>query len=166
MPTGYPRAKDATEKTCPRCGETKAYKLFSIDRSQADGHRPYCKTCDRKKNEEWKATHPERIKKYDALWRRRLKQEVVEAYGSKCACCGETEPWFLTIDHVNNDGKEHRLALNTKGGSHFYGWLKRQGFPQDRFQLLCYNCNCAKERAGICPHEARRRADLTPAVTC
>src|SRR5881396_3810055 len=40
-----------------------------------------------------------------------LRAEGIGAYGGKCACCGETTFEFLTIDHVRNDGKQHRRAL-------------------------------------------------------
>jgi hypothetical protein len=35
--------------------------------------------------------------------------------------------------------------------------VKRQGFPKDRFQLLCHNCNMGKHmNGGICPHQQKR----------
>lgn len=39
--------------------------------------------------------------------------------------------------------------------------LKRQGWPQDRYQLLCANCNFGKlMNGGVCPHQSKeaRRA--------
>lgn len=73
-------------------------------------------------------------------------------YGGACKCCGETEPQFLTIDHINGDGAESRR--NGEGsGSNLYQKIKKWGFPKDRFQLLCFNCNCAKRQFGTCPHK-------------
>ena len=40
--------------------------------------------------------------------KRPFLRRVLDHYGRACSCCGETEPAFLTIDHVNNDGAEHR----------------------------------------------------------
>lgn len=86
----------------------------------------------------------------------KLRLEVQEVYGGKCACCGETTPEFLTIDHINNDGAQHRKETKLKGGRRFYAWLKRNGFPKDGLQLLCFNCNCGKQiNGGTCPHEKR-----------
>ena len=82
--------------------------------------------------------------------RRRLRSEVIAAYGGRCACCGETTPEFLSVDHMNNDGAQHRKHV--KSGQ-FYPWLKRNGFPKDGFQLLCMNCNSAKGFFGECPHQ-------------
>jgi hypothetical protein len=84
---------------------------------------------------------------------RKLRQEVLSAYGGKCACCGESTPEFLGIDHVNNDGESHRRELKGYGRS-INRWLKMNGFPHDgRFQLLCHNCNMAKGCYGGCPHQ-------------
>ncbi|WP_148640053.1 hypothetical protein [Aureimonas sp. AU20] len=83
-----------------------------------------------------------------------LKGETYAAYGGPvCNCCGETEPLFLSIDHVNNDGNLHRKEIpKVNGGYSMYVWLKRQGFPAG-FQILCMNCQTGKMRNnGICPH--------------
>lgn len=87
-----------------------------------------------------------------------LRAQVFEAYGGyKCACCGETEPLFLSIDHIDNDGAEMRKnGVHSRGGTHFYQWLRKSGFP-DGFQVLCLNCNLGKHRnGGICPHQSSK----------
>jgi hypothetical protein len=84
---------------------------------------------------------------------KQLRQRVLDAYGNRCMCCGETTPEFLGIDHVNNDGGAHRRELKGYGRS-INRWLSMNGFPQDgRFQLLCHNCNMAKGAYGSCPHQ-------------
>lgn len=94
--------------------------------------------------------------------RRRGEQEkraVIEAYGGKCACCGEARPEFLTIDHIYGDGGAERKLIN--GGAFFYHHLRMLGYPKDRYQSLCFNCNFAAGHSfpfGICPHQRERRA--------
>ena len=86
--------------------------------------------------------------------RKRVKKEVIDHYGGKCVCCGETELLFLTIDHINNNGAEQRLKNGLKGGSSdkSYRWIIKNDFPDD-LQLLCWNCNCGRARNnGVCPH--------------
>jgi hypothetical protein len=101
--------------------------------------------------------NPERLKQ----WRDKLRSDLFAAYGNACACCGETEPKFLTIDHVHNDGNKERPPIGSKrtrgGGIHMYARLRKEGFPQSgRYQLLCWNCNCGRaQNGGICPHAAR-----------
>lgn len=93
------------------------------------------------------------------LRRARLKDQVFSHYGAVCACCGETEKIFLTLDHVNDDGAEHRRKMTGKSGRESGGTVRvyldviRRGFPDD-FQILCYNCNCGRFRnGGTCPHK-------------
>jgi hypothetical protein len=103
-----------------------------------------------------------------------LRTEIIEAYGAKCACCGESRFHFLGIDHKNNDGAQHLEALRKSGKGKwksvhgirrsgpipFWNDLKRRGFPKDNYQCLCYNCNLGRHRnwdyPGICPHEIER----------
>jgi len=88
------------------------------------------------------------------IWQQNFKLEVLIHYGGsppKCACCGETNVEFLTIDHINGEGHKQR---KTQGlGTQFYYWLKRNNFPEG-FRVLCYNCNCGRAKnGGICPHK-------------
>lgn len=89
-------------------------------------------------------------------WRRKLKKLVMDEYGGKCVCCGETEILMLTLDHVNNNGNVHRLELNKgkKGGAghKIYVWARDNNYP-DSLQVLCWNCNVGKQlNGGVCPH--------------
>lgn len=79
------------------------------------------------------------------------KLEIVEAYGGKCACCAESHFEFLTIDHINGDGAAHRREVG-KDTHKIYADLKKRGFPQDNYRLLCFNCNLAMGCYGYCPH--------------
>lgn len=82
---------------------------------------------------------------------RRFKRRVFEHYGAVCACCGEDDPRFLSIDHVYGGGGKHRRAIRGQGS--MYEWAVKNGFP-DTLQLLCFNCNMGKQwNGGVCPHE-------------
>ena len=77
----------------------------------------------------------------------RYRALCFDHYGHKCACCGETEPMFLTFDHINGGGGRH----NRKVG-YIPRWLVTHGFPDD-FQVLCMNCNLGRSlNGGVCPH--------------
>ena len=80
------------------------------------------------------------------------KLRVLNHYGHKCACCGESRIEFLTIDHINNDGNIQRKALGYKGNQ--FRRIIKLGFPKD-LQILCANCNYAKAYYGICPHKEK-----------
>lgn len=90
-------------------------------------------------------------RKWSTDYRSRLRAEMITAYGSKCKCCGERESLFLQLDHVENDGHLDRKVHRTS--NKLFAHLKRNGWPQDRYQLLCANCNFGKLlNGGICPH--------------
>lgn len=82
--------------------------------------------------------------------RAKLRAELIDAYGGRCACerCPETNPAFLTLEHVDGDGKAHRAVA----GSHTYADLRRRGWPQEGYTLLCWNCNAATRWGRTCPH--------------
>lgn len=80
------------------------------------------------------------------------------AYGGCfCKCCSEDQLDFLTLDHVNGDGAEHRRAVG-RGGTAFYQWLRRNNYPNDPpLEVLCWNCNIGRYRnSGVCPHSDGR----------
>jgi hypothetical protein len=99
-----------------------------------------------------------------------LKKKVLDHYGNRCACPGCTcdDARFLTVDHTNNDGAEHRRdikSINTGGWGHMASWIIKNNYP-NTLQILCMNCNCAKQwNGGVCPHvtdrlEAEQRKEL------
>lgn len=75
--------------------------------------------------------------------------EGIAAYGGKCACCGEAQTEFLTLDHINGRTEEPYRITGLKAWQR----LKARGWPKDNFQVLCFNCNCAKGAYGRCPHQ-------------
>ena len=118
---------------------------------------PYKKSCrsclDKRNIYQSKHKSPSRTNEYY----QKLKREAFEAYGGPiCACCGEKEYLFLSIDHVNNDGNLHRRSLQRRGVR--YHQLKRAGWPNNPpLQVLCMNCNWGKDKnGGICPHVSKR----------
>jgi hypothetical protein len=110
-----------------------------------------------KRTQDWYKKHPEKRTEYNKKFRLKLREEVISHYGNcRCACCGETNFGFLTIDHIGGGGNKHkkRLGLVTVG---FYAWLKRNDYPKG-YRVLCYNCNCGIAfNRGICPHKKGRK---------
>jgi hypothetical protein len=92
----------------------------------------------------------------DIRWKENAnaRRLVIAAYGGKCACCAEETPEFLTLDHIANNGAAHRRELLGRNiaGNVFYKKLQSLGFPPCGLQVLCWNCNTAKQFHGGCPH--------------
>lgn len=92
--------------------------------------------------------------KFGPEFTKRMRKLVLEHYGKFCACCGENETRFLTVDHVNRDGHEHRKQIRS---TNVNAWLVRHDFPHTvKIQILCFNCNMAREfNGGVCPHKEK-----------
>lgn len=88
-------------------------------------------------------------KDYERQYALRRRLELLERYGGKCACCGETRYQFLAIDHINGGGGKHRRTET--GATNIGYYLRKQGFPEG-YRVLCHNCNHAIARYTICPH--------------
>lgn len=117
-------------------------------------HTYYCNYCFSSYQGNWHNKNRNRLNKLARDRTLKLKIETINSYGGKCACCAEAGVWFLGIDHINNDGNIERYKYN-RSGFKLYSYLKSQGFPKDKYQLLCHNCNFAKGHMGkgICPHK-------------
>ena len=162
-------------KKCIRCGKKKPESSFYAGRGDCkECHSIYIKEWKRrrgesyrqKRNEESKAyyrknfarisekerNHPERKRRNALAYYYRLQEQAIRAYGGHiCACCKETEPLFMTLDHIENNGRDHRKEFDLRGAK-LYKWLKDRGYPPG-FQVLCTNCNHGKYRNnGVCPH--------------
>ena len=102
------------------------------------------------KRKAWYKKNRARRQAYWLVWRLRLKQETLAHYGgAKCKNCLEERIELLTLDHIKEDGRDHRRATAKKhhggGGIQFYSWLKKHGFPNiPALQVLCMNCNLLK----------------------
>jgi hypothetical protein len=118
-----------------------------------DGFQVLCHNCNQAKGHQEKQSYSDNPKsQYARKYHHQIRVEVFAHYGNKCACCGETTQEFLCIDHINNDGAEHRKQI---GRGKIYLWLRNNHYP-DGFQILCHNCNQSKGYYGNCPHQTQR----------
>ena len=97
-------------------------------------------------NVAYSQTHKQERKAYHQGYKQALTAEALRVLGNKCSCpgCDESEPLFLTIDHINGrvQGSRSRKAILD---------AKASGWDKTKFQILCFNCNCAKHDRGFCP---------------
>lgn len=146
-------------KLCTKCGVIKPTSEFYRRTQVKCGYQSHCKECVCKwrKNVYYKIPEVQKACK-DASNKSyaKARAELIAAYGGACCCCGETEPKFLSVEHVNGDGAAHRKVIG-EGGKTLCNFLRRNGYPKDGYSLLCYNCNCAKGFFGVCPHETTRQ---------
>jgi hypothetical protein len=154
-------------KTCKKCGLEKPITDFALiaGGKYRVGH---CHDCELKYQREWSksekgresinrkdrkryAKDPLKKRAHAKAYRDRRNERIFAIYGAACACCGESERTFLTIDHIKNDGGVERK--NYGGNEMFRNWLVKQ--PKlENYQTLCWNCQWGRRINGICPHQA------------
>lgn len=174
----YVDALNSGRKICGGCLQAlpRDASHFGTESKAFDGLRSRCHSCvSRAKKDHYRRTRPqqreqqlryqrenrERLYAYNAKWQRdrnaKLRAELIAAYGGKCSCCGESEPIFLDLDHVHNNGNEHRREVGNN--TQVMLDLQRKGWPKGDYQLLCCNCNQGKARnGGICPHHTKNQS--------
>jgi hypothetical protein len=152
------RNREYQEHNRERLRESKAdymrdYNVRNREKNRAYQREYYARSRVRRRAE-YEVNREERLayaREHRREYNRRLKSEVFAAYGNCCACCGEDNPAFLSIDHVNGGGRAHRKAVG--GGIAVLLDIIKRGFPA-HFQLLCYNCNLGRYfNGGTCPHK-------------
>lgn len=151
------------KKLCNKCGRTLPIDKFRKDGELKCGYSCYCIECWNKKNVLWRKEHLEKSRQQgrECAKRRliRLREIVLKYYGKRCACCEESNEKFLTVDHIDGKGAEHRKSIAKETGANkngrnissirMYAWIIKNNFPA-LFQILCYNCNCARGFRGSC----------------
>lgn len=153
----------AANKTCKVCLQIKPLAAFS------QFHGKVCRLCRKAyeaeryrqnkdviltNNKTWKTVNVKKYKSQQREYRNAKRLEIRNAvllhYGSRCDCCHEPQPLFLTIDHIGGNGWEHRRQI---GKTDMWIWLHHNDYP-DGFRILCFNCNAGRYRnGGVCPHK-------------
>ena len=160
---------------CAGCGEYKDMALYQKEQGGKFYARSHCVPCwSAERNgyqQAYREKYKERLRIYDrekyktnlpAIKIRakrhyeKWKKVVFDHYGNVCSCCGETQSRFLTIDHMDDDGAEHRKDVSA--GLVLFKWLINNNFPKN-FRILCFNCNAGRfHNGGKCPHEAEYKS--------
>lgn len=137
-----------TRRMCVSCRVEKLPCEFL----QTDaGYSQKCRSCDTAYQERV-AVRLRSIRAHQRTINAQARSEALDHYGRQCACCGEANEAFLAFDHINGGGRQHQKERTRDGATNLPVWLRKNGFPAG-FQVLCNNCNWAKFRKGICPHQ-------------
>lgn len=125
-----------TLKKCPICNQFK--NRFSGG---------MCTVCYGQSRVEYNNSVKEERKYY----KHKLLQLLCSKDVPECMCCGEKVELFLTVDHIQNDG-----FLDGRSRSNYKKILLEQNI-KDKYQVLCWNCNCGKNiNGGVCPHKTEK----------
>lgn len=139
--------------------ETNPQKKNSLYGSWKNDRKAYMREYSRLNRERirglvraWREKNKDRDNEMNVKERDRLKLDVFTHYAVngevKCSMCGFNDLRALTIDHVENNGAAERRRIfghRMYAGTTFYRWLRKNGYPRNGYQILCFNCNIIKK---------------------
>ena len=127
----------------------------------------------RTKNRLYKLANPERDTLYHKKRNAEIKYQLLQAYSKNgepsCSCCKLTNTDFLTLDHTDNNGAEHRKTLKKERQStNIYAEIlreyKKTGLYPTGYKTMCMNCNWVKHLRGVCKPEYHTFAQIKQEV--
>ena len=126
-------------KACNKCGESKPFSAFPLDKRQVDGRSGQCRECCSKAALNVYHTNEARknsIIKNGVDRQRKNKVKAIEYLGGKCEDCGIVgHPSIYDFHHLNPEEKEH--TPNKLRGRSWEVQLKEI----NKCILLCSNCH-------------------------
>lgn len=125
-------------KRCCICKETKSFEDFHKQKSNKDGHKTYCKLCQKGLNKthynENKLSYHSRTKirrGNNSIWMEEYKKSL------KCELCPESRPGCITFHHLDPNEKEMDVSLMSSRGISQKRILKEI----EKCKVLCFNCH-------------------------
>ena len=141
--------------TCRLCSEQELPEARK--RRQALRQRGVCYICKKHKAVSggtcaacWIKRSQQAVQRNDEI-----RQEVLDAYGGKCAECGEADRNVLQVDHIDGGGHQHLKEISNSLSK----WLLRNGFPEG-YQLLCGNCHIRKTKRDVQQARLDKQAEI------
>ena len=160
MSVALPGIDRTREKWCPRCRTVKSLDDFSRNRTARDGHRPYCKPCDRDMKREARRHQREAL-----VVTPTLMQLTDRMRDKRCRNCGEVKP--LSAYHRDRycpDGRKSACKTCVNAQRREKAAKKRAASLPPRpagvdvaTEKWCPQCQVVKPFASF--HKDRRTAD-------
>jgi hypothetical protein len=124
-------------KVCAKCREPLPATRYYFHRHKRGLH-PRCQAC--------RGQQSVTVNREANL---RKRKTLVQAYGSRCACCGAIDSFaggaaHLQIAHYNGEGGQHRKGRGA------YTHLFQAGLRAEAVHLLCLSCHKASGRLDFC----------------
>ena len=132
------------QKHCFNCKQILHFSKFNKSSIRVDGLNSYCRECSKKFDKIYYKNNKNKFNKYRRKMHRENKIKDLFHYSNgtmSCVKCGYSDIRALEIDHINNDGAEHRKKVGSSWD--FYLRLIKNDYPEG-YQVLCRNCNWLK----------------------
>ena len=86
------------------------------------------------------------ISNYNKEYKGKIKNATIEALGAKCVKCGFSDKRALQIDHIKGGGNKERKEKRFLGhGKNYFRYVLESFLKgENKYQLLCANCNWIK----------------------
>lgn len=149
----YQKNKERIREVGKKWRQKNKEKIATKQKEWRLKNKEHYRSVMRVASKKWREGNKDKVRSNRYSTRDKLRTDVLNAYGHQCTCCGEGTREFLAIDHINNDGAEHKRSLGLKSAQAFYTWLRTNNYPKENFQILCHNCNMAKGFYKRCPHK-------------
>lgn len=85
-------------------------------------------------------------RKTSADWNRRLRKSALDILGNKCILCGFDDYRALQVDHIEGNGSSE--YKHSYGGTYWRRVIESVLKKENKYQLLCANCNWIKRYNG------------------
>lgn len=92
--------------------------------------------------DKYRKNNPLKIKESQRKYHKKNRDLLFKLLGHKCVKCGFSDKRALQIDHIKGGGRKERISYNTKEFHRIV--LKSLKNKEDKYQLLCANCNWIK----------------------
>jgi len=96
-----------------------------------------CVGCKKVQVQNWRNANKEETSDRARQLRVLKRKKVIEHFGGKCELCGLVDDEVMTVDHIWDDGAEHRKQVKA---TVVLDWLIKNDYPPG-YRLLCFNCN-------------------------
>ena len=148
--------KDGVRNECKECKNKINGKYIRENKDKINAYNRKRYNIDielsRKYNREKGRKNKEQRDKYGLNYRQLINKKLLELYNNKCCCCGETEPKFLSLDHINNNGNKERKTMTNQT---IKVRILKGILSKKYYQILCHNCNQGRYlNGGMCPHKS------------
>jgi hypothetical protein len=131
--------------SCLKCSRTEIrHKAKGLCASCYEKQRDSTTITKRESQRKYRENNREKVRESQRNEKKRKKDEIHYLLGCKCIKCGFNDSRALQIDHINGGGYTERKGYNMNPQKYYSNILKSIKNNENKYQLLCANCNWIK----------------------
>jgi hypothetical protein len=131
--------------SCLKCSRTEIrHKAKGLCASCYEKQRDSTTISKRESQRKYRDDNRDKVRQSQREAKQKLKKEIHSLLGDKCIKCGFADNRALQIDHIHGGGYIERKEYNKSPGKYYKNILVSILQTENRYQLLCANCNWIK----------------------